>query len=143
MRQASAARDCVWIYSEQVSPAFPLLTQLRRKPGYLVWGFPLHTLKTLHERGTTEQIAQLAQFEAGMFNHLRVEALSNHPPALILVEDGEVHDLFKAHGITAIVEQFYSPLDSCSPLNGDEISSHDPYEYLGYRVTFSADKLRK
>jgi hypothetical protein len=143
VRAESAARDCVWIYSEQISPAFPLLTQLRRKPGYLVWGFPLHTLKILHERGTPDQIAQLADFEASMYDRLRVEALSPRPPTLILVEDGEVRDLFKANGLIAIIEQFYSPLDSCSPLNGDEIDNHEPYEYLGYRVCFSVDKLRK
>lgn len=143
VRQSSSPRDRVWIYSEQISPAFPLLTQLRRKPGYLVWGFPLHTLKILHERGTPDQIAQLAHFEATMYDRLRVEALSPQPPTLVLVEDGEVHDLFKDHGLIAIIEQFYSPLDSCSPLNGDEIDNHAPYEYLGYRVCFSADKLRK
>ncbi len=143
VKEASVARDRVWIYSEQISPAFPLLTQLRRTPGYLVWGFPLHTLKVLHERGTPEEIARLAQFEATMYDRLRVEALSPHPPSLVLVEDGEVHDLFKANGIIAIVEKFYSPMDSCSPLNGEEIANHDPYEYLGFRVSFSADKLRK
>ncbi len=143
VKAASVARDRVWIYSEQISPAFPLLTQLRRTPGYLVWGFPLHTLKLLHERGTPEEIASLAQFEATMYDRLRVEALSPHPPSLVIVEDGEVHDLFKANGIIAIVEKFYSPMDSCSPLNGDEIANHDPYEYLGFRVSFSADRLRK
>ena len=143
VRAESSPRDCVWIYSEQISPAFPLLTQLRRKPGYLVWGFPLHTLKILHERGTPEQIAQLVHFEATMYDRLRIEALSPLPPTLILVEEGEVRDLFKANNIVAIIEQFYSPLDSCSPLNGDEIDNHEPYEYLGYRVCFSADKLRK
>lgn len=143
VRQSSSPRDRVWIYSGQISPAFPLLTQLRRKPGYLVWGFPLHTLKILHERGTPDQIAQLAHFEATMYDRLRVEALSPQPPTLVLVEDGEVHDLFKDHGLVSIIEQFYSPLDSCSPLNGDEIDNHAPYEYLGYRVCFSADKLRK
>lgn len=143
VKQASVARDRVWIYSEQISPAFPLLTQLRRTPGYLVWGFPLHTLKVLHERGTPEEIARLAQFEATMYDRLRVEALSPHPPSLVLLEDGEVHDLFKANGIIAIVEKFYSPMDSCSPLNGEEIANHDPYEYLGFRVSFSADKLQK
>ncbi len=78
-----------------------------------------------------------------MYDRLRVEALSPRPPTLILVEDGEVRDLFKANGLIAIIEQFYSPLDSCSPLNGDEIDNHEPYEYLGYRVCFSVDKLRK
>ncbi len=143
VKEASAARDRVWIYSEQISPAFPLLTQLRRTPGFLVWGFPLRTLKVLHERGTPEEIARLAHFEATMYDHLRVEALSPHPPSLILVEDGEVHDLFKANGIIAIIEKFYSPMDSCSPLNSDEIANHEPYEYLGFRVSFSTDKLRK
>lgn len=143
VKEASAVRDRVWIYSEQISPAFPLLTQLRRKPGYLVWGFPLRTLKVLHERGTPEQIAQLARFETTLYDRLKLEALSAYPPALILLEDGEVHDLFKAKGITAIIEQHYSPIDSCSPLNGDEIASHNPYEYLGFRVGFSADKRHK
>ncbi|CAN5308642.1 hypothetical protein BH11CYA1_BH11CYA1_46940 [soil metagenome] len=142
VRHDSAVRDLVWIYSEQVSPAFPLLTQLRRHSGYLVWGFPLHTLKILHQRGTPAQIEKLANFEATMFNRLRIEALSPHPPTLVLIEDGEVRDLFKANGITAIIEQNYTSIDSCSPLNGDEIASHDPYEYLGYRVSFSTDKLK-
>lgn len=142
VKEASAARDSVWIYSEQASPAYPLLTQLRRKPGYLIWGFPLHTLRVLHERGTPLQVAELSNFEATMYDRLRVEMLSPHPPTLVLIEDGEVRDLFKANGIISIIEQFYSPIDSCSPLNGDEIASHDPYEYLGYRVTFSADKLK-
>lgn len=143
VKEASATRDRVWIYSEQISPAFPLLTQLRRTPGFLVWGFPLRSLKLLHECGTAEEIARLAHFEATMYDRLRVEALSPHPPSLILVEDGEVHDLFKANGIIAIIEKFYSPLDSCSPLNSDEIANHEPYEYLGFRVNFSSDKLRK
>jgi hypothetical protein len=112
VRQSSSPRDRVWIYSGQISPAFPLLTQLRRKPGYLVWGFPLHTLKILHERGTPDQIAQLAHFEATMYDRLRVEALSPQPPTLVLVEDGEVHDLFK--GFALSLSSLYSPLDGRS-----------------------------
>lgn len=144
VREASTARQSVWIYSEQISPAFPLLTQLRRKPGFLVWGFPLHPLKILHERGTPEQVAQLAKFEERLYERLRAEVLSQHPPVLILIEDGEVRDLFKDHGITSIIDKFYGGLeDPCSPFNGDEIAAHAPYEYLGYRVPFSVDKLKK
>ncbi len=143
VKEASTARQSVWIYSEQISPAFPLLTQLRRKPGFLVWGFPLHTLKILHERGTPDQVAQLAKFEQRLYERLRADALSRNPPVLIMIEDGEVRDLFKDHGITAIIDKFYSGLDPCSPLNGDEMAVHMPYEYLGYRVPFSVDKLKK
>ncbi len=142
-------KDLVWIFSSQVRPGFPLITQLRRRPGYLVWAFPLHPLKILHERSTPEQalrltqLAQLTQFEAGMIDHLRSELNSVRPPRLILIEDGEIWDSLKAAGICTIIEGQYDNLEPLTPLNGDEIALHRPYEYVGHRLGFSAYKLKK
>jgi len=139
----SEAKDLVWIFSQQARPGFPLITQLRRRPGYLVWGFPLHTLKILHERSTPAQAASLVQFEALMYDHLRSELNSVRPPKLILIEDSEIWESLKAAGICATVQDKYESLEPLSPMNGEEIERHPPFEYIGHRVSFSAFKLRR
>ncbi len=139
----SQPRDLVWFFSQQVRPGFPLLTQLRRRPGYLVWAFPLHTLKVLHERSTPEQVARLTQFETGIMDHLRSELNSVRPPKLILIEDGETWDSLTAAGICTIIQDKYDNLEPLTPMNGDEIALHRPFEYVGHRLGFSVYKIKK
>lgn len=136
----SDAKDTVWIYSEQVSPGFPVLTQLHRRPGRLVWGFPFRVMRELHDRNT-DDLSKLLLFEANLHARLRAELEGSHPPELVLIEDGETQEYFKTAKIWPALEQNYVVLEACTPLNEAEITSHAPYEYLGYRVGFSTFRL--
>jgi len=143
LEKNSAPKDLVWIFSGQARPGFPLLTQLRRQPGYLVWAFPVHTLRIMHERAQLSQIKDLQLFETNLFKHLRSELNSVRPPTLILIEEEEVWQALKAAKINDLIAEKYDLLETTSPLSEVEKETHAPYEYIGHRLGFTSYKLRR
>lgn len=129
-------------FGTQVRPGYPAAYQLRRSGGYLGWGFPVLPLKTMKERKTPEQVADLLEFEKNFYSRLKSDWSGPDRPAAIVVEDNEAHDALWGHGLNEVIERDYEPGPYLSLMNGDELAGHPRFEYVGYLKSYTLYKLR-
>jgi hypothetical protein len=134
----SKPRQAVVVLGLGLRPGFPLLTQLRRKPGLaLTWGFPLDILHIMEAPVYGKQMAAAKDFSDTIYRDMiRRFTLTEGAPVLVLIDEGEVRTLLDEHGVAAFLDANYVGKGGASLLDSSSTSGHPPLEYVGYKSGF-------
>jgi hypothetical protein len=139
IEKLSAVRQPVAILGFGVRPAYPLLTQLRRKPGLsLTWGFPLNILNVLEEPIYANQVEQLKDFKKVMYAQMRGElsASSGAPGVVLITQDEDFKRIMESAGVIKALQDHYDVSGIASLIAPGSEDGHPPLEYVGYRAAF-------
>jgi hypothetical protein len=139
VEQFSKPGQPVAILSLGVRPAYPLLTQLRRKPALsLTWGFTIDPLNVLKEPMYGKEANPLRTFRNDMYAKMRRELATRYGPAgapvLVLIDEDETKRTLEDVGINKILNEYYTMQGMASLKASDSKDGHPPLEYVGYRA---------
>ncbi|MBU6455708.1 MAG: hypothetical protein KGS72_28315, partial [Cyanobacteria bacterium REEB67] len=134
----SKPREAVAILGLGLRPGFPVLTQLRRKPGLaLTWGFPLDILHIMEAPVYDKQMFAVKDFSDAIYKDMsRRLSLKEGAPVLVLVDEGEVRTLLDEHSVSAALEANYVSCGGASLLDESSTAGHPSMEYVGYKSGF-------
>ena len=135
----SKPRQKVAVLGLGVRPAYPVLTQLRRKPGFtLTWGFPLDIMHIMEAPMYDKEMARIKDFKAQIFATLinQLNAPADQAPVLVLIDEGEVRGMLEQHGVIKALDEHYANCGGASLADNSADPGHPPMEWVGYKNGF-------
>jgi len=148
IEQYSKPREPVGILSLGVRPAYPVITQLRRKPALsLTWGFPIDTLNVIEDASYGAAAEPLRIFKKAMYARLARDLLAGFKapwaPALVLIDEDETRRTLDEQGVTKTLLEGYDLAGMASLKAFDARDGHPPLEYVGYRAALDIYRHKK
>ncbi|MBS1995313.1 MAG: hypothetical protein JSS86_03340 [Cyanobacteria bacterium SZAS LIN-2] len=139
VEEYSKPREPVAIMGLQVRPAYPVITQLRRKPGLkLTWGFPVDTMEMMEQPVYASDMETVRPFKKQLYAAL-AEQLGNRAtaPVFIMLDGDEVRRVLEEREVFKVVEENYNICGGASMEDASSRDGHPPVEKLGYKAGFT------
>ncbi|MBS2006642.1 MAG: hypothetical protein JST01_06355 [Cyanobacteria bacterium SZAS TMP-1] len=139
VEENSKVRESVAIIGLQVRPAYPVITQLRRRPGLcLNCGFLIDVLDVLEQPIYASVMERLRPFKKQLYADL-AKRLGNRAtaPGMIMVESEEVRRVLEENGVFKVLEDNYTACGGVSMEDESSRGAHPAVEKLGYNAGFT------
>jgi len=136
----SHPNQTVAILGLALRPTYPLLTQLRRRPGlFITSGLPLDVLRTLELPMWADQLVHLKDLKKQVYERIKTQlASTTQAPDLVLIEDDEIRGIFDEYGLTPVLEANYNHVGLFAPADPSYTEGHPIMELIGFKTSFAA-----